>query len=91
MSLILEIDAKYMDKFYALPESELKTKTFHSLLTKSSLGKLPTDHANYLQENLLSDSKDAFILDLLKTYDLKSSDNRTSFGEAGISIKKGWH
>lgn len=84
------IDEKYLHEFYSLPESEIKTRAFYSLMKESSLGHIPTDVANYLEVNLLSESKDPFILDLLKPLHLEYNDNKSSKGEAGINIKKGW-
>lgn len=91
MSRLLDkMDKVYLDKFYALPESEMKTKTFHALCTSKSFGWLGNDEGDYLEENLLGDEEHPFLLDLLKTYDNRSSGSKSSFGEGGISVKSGW-
>lgn len=84
------IDEKYLEAFYSLPECEIKTKAFYHLMTNSSLGLIPTEIADYLQTNLLSDSQEPFLLDLLKVEDLYYNDRKVSTGEGGINIKKGW-
>jgi len=89
-NLIDKMDKVYLDKFYALPESEMKTKTLHALKTGKSFGWLGGDIADYLEDNLLSDEEHPFLLDLLKTYDNRSSGSKSSFGEGGMSIKSGW-
>jgi len=88
--LIDKMDKIYLDKFYALPESDLKTKTFLALCTRTSFGWIGGEIADYLEDNLLSDKEHPFLLDLLKTYDYQSSGSSLYKGEAGINLKSGW-
>ena len=88
--LIDKIEKIYLDKFYALPECEMKTKALHALKTGTSFGWMGCDVADYLEDNLLSDEEHPFILDLLKTYDNRSSGSSLCNGEGGINIKSGW-
>ena len=88
--LIDKIDKVYLDKFYALPECDLKTKTFHALCTGTSFGWIGGDIADYLEDNLLSDEEHPFLLDLLKTHDNRYGGSSLYKGEAGINLKSGW-
>ena len=88
--LLDKMDKVYLDKFYALPESELKTRTFHELCTAKSFGSMGNEEGDYLEENLLSEYEYPFLLDLLRTYDNRSSGSKSSFGEGGMSVKSGW-
>lgn len=88
--LIDKIEKIYLDKFYALPECEMKTKALHALKTGDSFGWIGGDIADYLEDNLLSEEEHPFLLDLLKTYDYRSSGSRLCKGEAGINLKSGW-
>jgi hypothetical protein len=81
--LIDKIEKIYLDKFYALPECEMKTKALHALNNETSFGWLGGDI-------LLSEEEHPFILDLLKTYDNRSSGSSLCNGEGGINIKSGW-
>jgi hypothetical protein len=89
MNILEQIDKKYLQAFNNLPESEIKKETLEAISNQKSFGNLKTDLANYLCENLLG-SKDSFLLDLLPMQDFNYSNNKTSFGEAGINIKRGW-
>jgi hypothetical protein len=88
--LIDKIENIYLDKFHALPECEMKTKALHALNNETSFGWLGGDIADYLEDNLLSEEEHPFILDLLKTYDNRSSGSSLCNGEGGINIKSGW-
>ena len=90
MRLLDKMDKVYLDKFYALPECELKTKTFHALCTAKSFGWIGNDEGDYLEQNLLSEYEHPFLLDLLRTYDNRYSGSRSSFGEGGMNVKRGW-
>ena len=81
---------KYVKKFNELPESNIKIEVYHVLKTTESFGHLRTDYSHYLEDNLLNDVKEPFILDLLKDANIAYVNNKSSFGEAGISIKNGW-
>jgi hypothetical protein len=88
--LIDKIEKIYLDEFYALPDCEMKTKALHALKTVTKISDLDRDTSYYLQDNLLSDEEHPFILDLLKTYDNRSSGSSLCNGEGGINIKSGW-
>jgi len=90
IKLIDKIDRIYLDKFYALPECEIKTKAFQALNTKTKIGDLNRDIGDYLEDNLLSEEEHPFLLDLLKTYDYSYSGSSLCNGEGGINIKSGW-
>lgn len=89
ITIIQQIDKKYLQAFEDLPESEIKKETLEAIYNQKSFGHLETKYADYLCENLLG-SKDAFLLDLLTMQDLNSSNNKISKGEAGINMKNGW-
>jgi hypothetical protein len=89
MTILEQIDKKYLQAFEDLPESDIKKETFEAISNEKRFGNLETKYADYLCENLLG-TKEAFLLDLLPMQDLNSSNNKTSKGEAGINIKSGW-
>jgi hypothetical protein len=89
MTILEQIDKKYLQALKDLPESDIKQETFEAIFFEESFAHLKTKYADYLCENLLG-SKDAFLLDLLPNEDLNSSNNKTSKGEAGINLKSGW-
>jgi hypothetical protein len=89
MTILEQIDKKYLQALKDLPESDIKKETFKAISNEKRFGSLQTKYADYLCENLLG-SKEAFLLDLLPMQDLNSSNNKTSKGEAGINIKSGW-
>jgi hypothetical protein len=78
----------YVKKFNDLPASDTKAEVYHALITTKHFGQLLTKYANFLEETLLKEGEN--ILDMMHDVHLEYNDNNTSFGEAGINIKRGW-
>jgi len=83
-----KIHADYVKKFNELPHSDMKAEVYHALITTEHFGQLKTKYANFLEDNLLKEDEN--ILDLMYDIHLEYKGNKTSFGEAGINIKRGW-
>lgn len=83
-----KLHADYVKKFNELPQSDTKSEVYHALINTKHFGQLLTKYANFLEDTLLK--KDESILDMMKDIHLECSNNKTSFGEAGIKIKMGW-
>ena len=83
-----KIHADYVKKFNELPHSNMKSEVYHALITTEHFGQLKQKYANFLEQTLLKDGEN--ILDLMCDIHLEYKGNKTSFGEAGISIKRGW-
>lgn len=84
-----QIDPKYIKIFNDLPESELKSQTYFQLITETKWRNLEYECEKYLCENLLGD-RQAFLLEILRMYDMDYKNSKQSYVEGGISLK-GWN